>query len=91
MMVVGMVIAMFYCGSQVAMCLHGSPDPVTAALHILLGDSMQVEGFGENLNASTNFDLNTLMAGGCGQHSLRFPIFLPLPRQLPISHLRPLT
>ena len=28
--------------AQVAMCLHGSPDPLTAALHILLGDSMQV-------------------------------------------------
>ena len=24
------------------MCLHGSPDPLTAALHILLGDHMQV-------------------------------------------------
>jgi len=28
---------------SVAMCLHGSPDPLTAALHILLGDHMQVD------------------------------------------------
>ena len=27
---------------SVAMCLHGTADPTTAALHILLGDYMQV-------------------------------------------------
>ena len=28
---------------SISMCLHGSTDPVTAALHIVLGDSMLVD------------------------------------------------